>query len=380
MEKILKLSGNIDSNNITEIENKILEDIKDYTGEIIFDATDLKYISSAGLRMILRVKKLNNQTKIINCSGEVYNIFEMTGFSEMMDISKAIRTISLDNCTLIGDGFYGKVYRINPETIVKVYKKKDCLDMVKREKELSRKAFVLGIPTAIPYEIVKVGDNYGAIFELLDCKTLDKLIQEGEDIENLAKECVKILKKMHTTEMDKDKLTNRKDQIIEWATSCKEYLSEETEKNLLTFINNIEDANTMIHGDFHIKNLMKQNNEILLIDMDTLSYGNPIFEFGAMYATYVAFACVNQNNTQEFLGITKEQSEKMWECIFNDYYIDKSDKEKEELLKKIKIFSYLEVLYLRSIYNDENNKYRDKEIEFSKDYITNNIKELVTSK
>ena len=377
MEKVLKLSGNIDSNNISEIENNILEEIKDYKGEITFDATDLKYISSAGLRMILRVKKSNDKTKIINCSGEVYNIFEMTGFSEMMDISRTLRTISLDNCTLIGDGFYGKVYRINPETIVKVYKKKDCLDMVKREKELSRKAFVLGIPTAIPYETVKVGDKYGAIFELLDCKTLDKLIQEGENIEALATECVKILKKMHSTEMNKEELVNRKEQIIEWATSCKEYLSEETEKDLLTFINNIEDVSTMIHGDFHIKNLMKQNNEILLIDMDTLSYGNPLFEFGAMYATYVAFSCVNKNNTQEFLGITDEQSKKMWECIFNTYYTDKTEEEKEALLKKIKILSYLEVLYLRVKFNDENNQYREKEIEFSKDYITNNIKELV---
>ena len=375
MEKTIKLSGNIDSNNITELENKILESIKDYKGEIIFDAADLKYISSAGLRMILRIKKINNKTKIINCSSEIYNIFEMTGFSEMMDISKSMRTISIDNCTLIGDGFYGKVYRMNPETIVKVYKKKDCLDMVTREKELSRKAFILGIPTAIPYETVKIGDYYGAIYELLNCKTLDKLIQEGEDIENLAKECVKILKKMHSTEMNKEDLANRKDEIIGWATSCKEYLSEETENNLLTFINNIEDAYTMIHGDFHIKNLMKQNDEILLIDMDTLSYGNPIFEFGAMYATYQAFACVNPDNTKEFLGITNEQSKKIWDCIFNDYYIDKTENEKEELLKKIKILSYLEVLYLRTKFNDKNKKYRDKEIEFSKDYITKNIKE-----
>ena len=183
MEKIINLSGRIDSNNISEIENKILDSIKDYNGEIVFDAKDLEYISSAGLRMILKVKKINDKTKVINCSSSVYEIFEMTGFSEMMDISKGFRTISVDNCEVIGDGFYGTVYRVDPETIVKVYKKPDCLDMVKREKELSRKAFVKGIPTAIPYDIVKVGDSYGSIFELLDCKSLDTLIKEGESIE-----------------------------------------------------------------------------------------------------------------------------------------------------------------------------------------------------
>ena len=143
----------------------------------MFDAQELEYISSAGLRMILRIKKTNDNTKVINCNSEVFEVFEITGFSEMMDISKAYRSISVDGCEIIGDGFFGTVYRINPETIVKVYKKPDCLEMVKNEKELARKAFVLGIPTAIPYDIVKVGNSYGSVFELLDCKSLDTLIK-----------------------------------------------------------------------------------------------------------------------------------------------------------------------------------------------------------
>lgn len=378
MEKTIELTGRIDSSNISEIENKILEDIKDFEGDIIFDAKELEYISSAGLRMILKVKKINDKTKVINCSSAVYEIFEITGFSEMMDISKSFRSISIDNCEVIGDGFYGTVYRVDPETVVKVYKKPDCLDMVKREKELARKAFVKGIPTAIPYDIVKIGDKYGSVFELLDCKSLDKLIKEGESIEKLSKECVEILKKMHTTEMNPGDLTNRKNEIIEMANSCKDYLNEETMKNLLTFINNIEDKNTMLHGDFHIKNLMKQDNEILIIDMDTLSYGNPIFEFGAMYATYIGFACVNHDNPINFLGITYEQSEEIWNNIFNYYYEDKTDKEKEELLKQIKIISYLEVLFIRTRFNDETNEYRDKEIKFCTDYLTKNLPELVS--
>ena len=378
MEKIINLSGRIDSNNIVEIEKKIMEDIKDFDGEIVFDAKELEYISSAGLRMILKVKKTNDKTKVINCNSTVFEVFEITGFSEMMDISKDFRTISVDNCEIIGDGFYGTVYRIDPETIVKVYKKPDCLDMVKREKELSRKAFVKGIPTAIPYDIVKVGNSYGSVFELLDCKSLDTLIREGENIENLSKECVNILKKMHTTEVDSNELPNRKMQIIEMAEACKDYLSEDTLSNLLKFINSIEDKSTMVHGDFHIKNLMKQGDEILIIDMDTLSYGNPIFEFGAMYATYLGFSCVNRDNTKAFLGITNEQSEEIWDTIFNTYYEDKSEEEKEELLKKMKIISYLEVLFIRTKFDDDNNKFRDKEIEFCKEYLTKNLPELVS--
>lgn len=377
MEKVIKLTGRIDTNNVDEIEKKVEKSIQKFDGEIFFDAKSLEYISSAGLRMILRVKKKNNKTKVINCNTEIYEIFEMTGFSEMMDISKAYRSISVDNCEVIGDGFYGTVYRINPETIVKVYKKPDCLEMVKREKELSRKAFILGIPTAIPYDIVKVGNSYGSVFELLDCKPLNKVIVDGGNIKELAKMCVEILKKMHATKLNNGELPNKKKEIIDMALDCKNHLSSEVFTDLISFINNIPDNNTMVHGDFHIKNLMKQNDEIVLIDMDKLSVGNPIFELSAMHATYVGFACINHDNPKEFLGITYEQSLEMWENIFKFYFKGKSAKELNEILEKIKILSYLEVLFLRTKFKDKNNKFADAEIEFCENYITKNIHDLV---
>ena len=142
MEKTIELVGRSDSNNITDIENKILEDIKDYNGEIILDAEKLEYISSVGLRMILKIKKLNDNTKVINCNSEVYEIFEMTGFTEMMDIKKAYKELSVDGCEVIGEGAYGIVYRIDPETIVKVYENPDSIDDIIKERERAKKAFV----------------------------------------------------------------------------------------------------------------------------------------------------------------------------------------------------------------------------------------------
>ena len=61
----IKLSGRIDSSNATEIENEIKEQVGDYKGEIVVDASELEYISSAGLRVILRLKKINDSTKLI---------------------------------------------------------------------------------------------------------------------------------------------------------------------------------------------------------------------------------------------------------------------------------------------------------------------------
>ena len=124
--------------------------------------------------MLLRLKKAHNGFKIINCKPEVYDIFDMTGFVEMMEISKAYRELSIDGCEVIGEGANGIVYRTDPDTIVKVYKNHDALEEIHNERELARKAFVMGIPTAIPYDVVKVGDYYGSVFELLNAKSFRK--------------------------------------------------------------------------------------------------------------------------------------------------------------------------------------------------------------
>ena len=53
---------------------------------------------------------------------------------------------------MLGEGANGKVYRYDSDTIVKVYKDSVSLEDIKRERELARTAFILGIPTAIPYD------------------------------------------------------------------------------------------------------------------------------------------------------------------------------------------------------------------------------------
>ena len=308
-ESTIYLKGRLDTTTVSELE-KELEDI-DNTKNIVFDFENLEYISSAGLRIILKVKKQNDTTKVINCNSEVYEIFDMTGFTQIINVSKALRKVSVDGCEIIGQGFYGTVYRLDGETIVKVYKEGYSIDSIKREIELARKSFVLGIPTAIPYDIVKVGDSYGAVFELINSKSLQEIISEGANLESIVKDLVDVLKKIHSTKVENDELPNRKKTIIEMGTKCKPFLAGEAGEKLMSLIYDIPLTNTMIHGDFHIKNIMKQNDELLLIDMDTISFGHPILELGAIYATYRGFSCVNKNNPQEFLGISPEQSEKI---------------------------------------------------------------------
>ncbi len=85
------LEGDIDAQNAADIQQKIREIIK-AQGEaaLMFDARELVYISSAGLRVILGIQKeLGTRISVINLSAEVLEIFNMAGFQFLMEIKGA---------------------------------------------------------------------------------------------------------------------------------------------------------------------------------------------------------------------------------------------------------------------------------------------------
>lgn len=85
-----KINGRLDSLNAPELV--ILYDSidgADNADEVIVDFSNLQYVSSAGLRVLLSIKKKNMDRKfrIINASDSIKEIFDLTGFSKVMDIN-----------------------------------------------------------------------------------------------------------------------------------------------------------------------------------------------------------------------------------------------------------------------------------------------------
>ena len=372
--KTVFIKGRIDSSNSAEAEKELMSALQDFSGNLVIDASELEYISSAGLRVILRLKKQNNSTKIINVSSDVYEIFDMTGFTEMMDISKAYRNISIEGCEVIGEGANGKVYRIDPDTIVKVYKHPDALDEIKNERELARKAFVMGVPTAIPYDVVRVGNLYGSVFELLNAKSFAKLlIADESNADSLAKDSVDILKTIHSINLTPGELPDKKAEAVIWAEFCRPYLPDDIGEKLVRLVKDIPDTLNMLHGDYHIKNIMQQNGENLLIDMDTLAMGHPVFEFSAIYLAYKGFSCIDRNCVQDFLGISYETADVFWRSTVK-YYFGTDDPERiTEIENKAAIICYARVLRRTVRKAKESEDYRKRLIEFCIDYLKENV-------
>ena len=84
----IEVAGRLDTTTAPTLDKTINEDIKD-TKDLVLDLKGLEYISSAGLRVLLSAQKkmrLIGSMKVINVCEEVMEVFEMTGFADILVI------------------------------------------------------------------------------------------------------------------------------------------------------------------------------------------------------------------------------------------------------------------------------------------------------
>ena len=68
---MIPLIGRIDSQNAAETEERLTAQTAG-AASVVFDANELQYISSAGLRVLLRIRKAHPDMKIVNVHSDVY--------------------------------------------------------------------------------------------------------------------------------------------------------------------------------------------------------------------------------------------------------------------------------------------------------------------
>ena len=340
----IQLIGRFDSSNAGETEREILRQL-DGQNDVVLDAQKLDYISSAGLRVILRVRKDYPALRIVNVNPDVYEILDMTGFTDMMPVEKAYRVVSVEGCEEIGRGANGTIYRIDKDNVVKVYNNPEALADIQHEREVAKLALILGIPTAISYDVVKVGDSYGSVFELLNASSFSKILSaDPERLDWCVEEYVKMLRLIHSTVVPAGKLPDVKDTAIVWATALKDQLPQAAAEKLVSLVEAVPHDDHMIHGDYHTKNLELQNDEVLLIDMDTLAVGNPIFELASIFNSFVGFYELDHDAIKQFQGFDWEIGQTFWRRFLASYLCTSCATKIKEVEDKARILGYARLM------------------------------------
>ena len=350
----LFFKGEINSVNAGDIEKEVEPILKkEPFSSLVLDFTNLTYISSAGLRIVLKMKQRCANTSVVGCSLTVYDILEMTGFTNIMTVSKALKSISVEGAEVVGSGYFSTVYRIDKDTIVKVFNRVSDPEQVERELSRAKEAFILGIPTAISYDIVKVGEKLGVRFEMLDCDSLRNVFRDNPNrYDEFLEKYANLLHTINSTEPTSKSLSSIKSDYKRKLEVVKAAFTDEEYRKLSAMIDGIPDALTFVHGDCHVKNIMVQNDELLLIDMDTLSVGDPIFEYAAIYAAYIGFEENEPGNSRVFFGLEPDFTRKLAHDLIRKAY----GRDDQETLDKIALLCFLHMAWWTTANEPENTR------------------------
>ena len=85
---VLRLEGKLDTVTSNDLEKELMDSVEGVE-DLLFDCEKLEYISSAGLRVLLAAQKIMNKQgtmKVSHVCEQIMDIFEMTGFSEILTI------------------------------------------------------------------------------------------------------------------------------------------------------------------------------------------------------------------------------------------------------------------------------------------------------
>ena len=317
----VSLDGRMDTEAAVKFEAELAEICKNNPHEsMVFDAEKLLYVASSGLRTILKMAKTEKNFSVENVSPAVYSVFEMTGFSRIIKIRKALRKIDLEKCEKIGFGGNGAVYRVSEDEIVKVNYNPATYAALDLELAKAKEAFLLGIPTAISFDLVDCGEGKrGVVYETIKSRTLGESIQSNPELmEELTERYVEQLNTLHAVHTDNPVFGNAKDNYRIQVENASKFLTEEEGKMLEQILDVLPEGDRLVHCDAHPKNIMIQNGDMLWIDMEGMATGHPIYDL-------ISIAVVlNGMRTDEMsLGICGMDNQtvlKFKDCFIRKYF------------------------------------------------------------
>lgn len=291
------------------------------------------YISSSGLRIINELVKKYPSLSVVNANRDVYDIFELSGFTELFPISRQKKQVSIEGCPLIGRGANGEVYRYDEDTVLKVYSRPGArLEDIERERQLARKAFILGVPTALTLDTVTVGPYYGVMYEMIGADSvLGYVYKNPSDYDAYILKFADGMKLINSIQTNRDPLlADKKKEFCGWKNDVSHLFTAQESEELDQLIASIPDDKTLVHGDYHLANVMLQGDELLLIDMETLGYGSRLFELANYFFVMKGFSLLD--NVNHLYRLDRKDLDHCWDLVIERIYEGTEDSVKQREL------------------------------------------------
>lgn len=307
--------------------------------EAIFDFAGCGFVSSAGIRCVLaahhRMRESGGRVRVTNLAGDVAGVFEVTGLANILHLEhvgaaeRPTREISIDGIEPFSAGVCGECFRIGPEKIVKLYRDGVSPAVAEQEKRLARKAFIMGIPTAISFDMVSCRGRVGVEYEMLDAELFSEVIRrEPDDVERYAEMLVEVVGKVHAVGDDLGDLPVLRDRIRDNIESVRGDLPDADVDLLQARLAAVPGEECCVHFDLHSSNIMLRRGRPIIIDMGDLSRGSPWFDVAVVFMIY---GVPELGLCELATGIPTEHGLRLWEAFKRRYLADRPEGDREYL-------------------------------------------------
>ena len=198
-----------------------------------------------------------------------------------------------------------------------------------QELEVSWNIEQMGLKIPAAYRLVTDGKRVGVEFQRITPKqSFARAVSNNPEMmkfyaEAFADEC----KKLHNTQCSISKFPDVAEKFKDTVHQNPNLTDEEKEK-VCKFIDNTPKAQTCIHGDLHIGNIITNGEQNFWIDLSDFAWGNPIYDL----CCYYLMTIIPDELIQRLYHLTKEQMVEMWQIFARKYFETENIEEIEKQL------------------------------------------------
>ena len=237
------------------------------------------------------------------------------------------QNIDISTWTQVGEGGNGKTYVHpgHPDFLLKVNNPPRCDEAtVKQELDFAQHVYALGIPTPRMFDMVRVGDGYGQLVELIKGKkSLSRICaDESSRIGEMAKLLASLGLRLHAIPCNTDFFPSRKDLALK-GIDASDFVDDADKEKLRAFLQGVEDEKTCLHGDFQMGNLIiSADGKPYWIDLGWFSHGSPMFDMGHLFLVCQVYS--QFPTAQDIFHMSQEQLKNFWN-LFAEAYMGNKD-------------------------------------------------------
>ena len=195
------------------------------------------------------------------------------------------KIVDLQEWVSFGGGGFGESYYNKTDDSVILKLNKPGISASKAEEEFlrSKAVFQMGIPSAEPYEFVTDGQRYGMTVQRIQGKeSFGRIIADHpERLEELAGVTAEYAKALHSIPCNTESFDNIALRTREMIMANK-VIPDHVKARLAGYLDELEPANTCLHGDLNPCNIITANGKVYWIDLGDFGYGDPLLDFNIL--------------------------------------------------------------------------------------------------